>query len=171
MLQHLDLFSPQYCLVTLDNKVENLFIDLRIKSVGLDRFFSKHRPSGPMLSISRFVGPSVRLFTFEEPFKHLSAPNSWSWMSNIFRDSKSLRKSNGKKWSQIWTFLFGICLKSPNSCFFWLILPTKQGGNHSSWWIWDRWSKGISLILAYFWTFLSFCVLDDFFCFSNNFGF
>ena len=35
-----------------------------------------------------------------------------SWMSNIFRDSESLGKSNGKKWSQIWTFLFENCLKS-----------------------------------------------------------
>ena len=34
-------------------------------------------------------------------------------MSNIFRDSKSLGKSNGKKWSNIWTFLFGSVLKLP----------------------------------------------------------
>ena len=34
-------------------------------------------------------------------------------MSNIFRDSESLGKSNGKKWSQVWTFLFENCLKSP----------------------------------------------------------
>ena len=43
----------------------------------------------------------------------LFAPTSQSRMSNIFRDSKSLGKSNGKKWSHIWTFLFGSCLKSP----------------------------------------------------------
>ena len=41
------------------------------------------------------------LFTFEVPFKRLFAPTSQSWMSNIFRDSESLGKSNGKKWSQI----------------------------------------------------------------------
>ena len=35
-------------------------------------------------------------------------------MSNIFIDSESLGKSNGKKWSQIGTFLFGSDLKSPN---------------------------------------------------------
>ena len=35
-------------------------------------------------------------------------------MSNIFRDSESLGKSNGKKWSNIWTFLFGSGLKSPS---------------------------------------------------------
>ena len=34
-------------------------------------------------------------------------------MSNIFRDSESLGKSNGEKWSHIWTFLFGSVLKSP----------------------------------------------------------
>ena len=83
--------------------------------------FSKHRPSGPMLSISRNVRPSVRVcvcpsvcvFTFEVPFNGLFAPSSRSQMSNIFRDSESLGKSNVKKWSQIWTFLFKNCLKSP----------------------------------------------------------
>ena len=74
-----------------------------------------------MLSISRFVRPSVCtsvctsvcLFTFEVPFNGLFAPTSRSRMSNIFTDSESLGKSNGKKWSQIWTFLFENCLKSP----------------------------------------------------------
>ena len=79
--------------------------------------FSKHRPSGPMLSISRFVRLcvclSVCLFTFEVPFKRLFAPTSRSRTSNIFRDSESLGKSNGKKWSQMWTFLFENCLKLP----------------------------------------------------------
>ena len=92
--------------------------------------FSKHRPSGPMLSISWNVHISVCLsvclfvcvFTFEVPFNGLFAPTSRSWMSNIFRDSESLGKSNGKKWSHIWTFLFGSGLKSP------LILPYK------TWW-------------------------------------
>ena len=69
-----------------------------------------------MLSISQFVRVSVhvpvRLFTFEVPFKRLFAPTSRKRMSNIFRDSESLGKSNGKKWSHIWTFLFENCLKS-----------------------------------------------------------
>ena len=38
-------------------------------------------------------------------------PPSRSRMSNIFRDSESLGKSSGKKWSQIGTFLFGSDLK------------------------------------------------------------
>jgi hypothetical protein len=78
---------------------------------GVNETFSNHRPSGPMLSISWFVRLcvclSVRLFIFEVPFNCLFAPTSWSRMSKIFRDSESLGKSNGKKWSNIWTFLFG----------------------------------------------------------------
>jgi hypothetical protein len=83
--------------------------------------FSKHWPSGPMLSISQNVRLcvclsvclSVCLFTFQVLFNGLFAPTSQSRMSNIFRDSKTLGKSKGKKWSQIWTFLFENCLKSP----------------------------------------------------------
>ena len=59
-----------------------------------------------MLSISQYVRLSVRvfvrlsvclsvrLFTFDVPFKRLFAPTSQSRMSNIFRDSESLEKSN-----------------------------------------------------------------------------
>ena len=52
-------------------------------------------------SVCLFVCLSVCLFTFEVPFKRLFAPTSRSRMSKIFRDSESLGKSNGKKWSQI----------------------------------------------------------------------
>ena len=52
-------------------------------------------------------------FAFEVPINGLFAPIFKSWMSNIFRDSESLGKSNGKKWSNIWLFLFGSSLKSP----------------------------------------------------------
>ena len=44
---------------------------------------------------------SVCLFTFEVPFKRLFAPTSRNQISKIFRDSESLGKTNGKKWSQI----------------------------------------------------------------------
>ena len=75
--------------------------------------FSKHRLSWPMPSMSQNVRlcvrvsacSSVRLFTFEVPFKRLFAPTSRSWISTIFRDSESSNKSIGMKWSQIWTFL------------------------------------------------------------------
>ena len=107
-----------------------LFCPIQIKPLSLEIYFSKHRPSGPMLSISRFVRlsvcpsvrPSVCLFTFEVPFNGLFAPTSRSRMSNIFWDSESLGKSSGKKWSQIWTFLFENCLKSPRKKSFFLSL-------------------------------------------------
>ena len=67
--------------------------------------FSKHRPSGPMLSISRFVCLFVCLFTFEVPFKRLFAPTSRNRMSKFCWDSESLGKSNEKKWSHIWKLL------------------------------------------------------------------
>ena len=46
-------------------------------------------------------------------FEAYLAPTSWSQMSKILRDSESLGKSAGKKWSQNWTLLLGISLKSP----------------------------------------------------------
>ena len=52
-------------------------------------------------------------------------------MSNIFRDSESLGKSNGEKWSNIWTFLFGSGLKSPRKkkvFFCWLCLGLPSYG-------------------------------------------
>ena len=58
-------------------------------------------------------------------FNGLFAPTSRSRMSNIFRDSEFLGKSNRKKWSNLWTFLFGSGLKSPRKkkVFFLPILP------------------------------------------------
>ena len=52
-------------------------------------------------------------FTFEVPFNGLFAPTSRSRMSNIFRDTESLGKSNGKKWSQIWKLWLIKGVKSP----------------------------------------------------------
>ena len=74
--------------------------------------------------------PSVYVFTFEVLLKRLFVPTSQSQMSNIFRDSESLRKSNGKKWSQIRTFVFGSGLKLPRkkSLFFCGFCLTKHGG-------------------------------------------
>ena len=189
--------------------------------------FQSIGPLGRCLSISLHVRlcvcPSVCLFvcpfTFEVLFNGIFAPTSWSRMSNIFRDSESLGKSNEKKWSNIWTFLFGSGLKWPHKksffsadfalqnmvkitlpdgfetsgqrayckfwhisrCFwvfaFWIIFPFFKRigvlgilgppGNHASRWIRDFWSKGILQILAYFSTFLSFCLLDDFFNFQK----
>ena len=63
-------------------------------------------------SICPSVRLSVCLFTFKVPLNGLFAPTSRSRMSNIFTDSESLGKSNGKMWSQIWTFLFENCRQS-----------------------------------------------------------
>ena len=51
---------------------------------------------------------SSHLFTpFKGPFAHTSRCQ----MSKIFRYLESLGKSNGKKWSQIWTFFLKNCVK------------------------------------------------------------
>ena len=65
--------------------------------------FSKHRPSGPRLSISQNVHMSVclcvcSLFRYRLTFFLPQLPKVGC---NILRDSESLGKSNGKKWSQI----------------------------------------------------------------------
>ena len=73
------------------------------------------------MSVCLSVRLSVCLFTFEVPFNGLFAPTSQRRMSNIFRDSESLGKSNGKKWSQIGTFLFENCLKSLRKKSFFLL--------------------------------------------------
>ena len=114
--------------------VREFFLEGVQKTFVLGGPFSKHQPSGPMLSISRNVRlcvcPSdclfVCLFTFEVPFNGLFAPTSQNRMSNIFRDLESLGKSYGKKWSNIWTFWFGSGAKK--KFFLLLILPYK------TWW-------------------------------------
>ena len=74
-----------------------------------DAFYKSKCPSAcPCVRVS------VRLITFEVAFKRIFAPTSRSRMSNMFRHSESLGKSNGKKWSQIGAFLFGSGLKQPN---------------------------------------------------------
>ena len=95
--------------------------------------FSSNRPTGPIRSSSRYVrmsvcvvsvpfpcdffrGLSLALRSHDQiPASHWSTPSppptSRSRISKIFRDSEYLGKSNGKKWSQIWTFLFENCRK------------------------------------------------------------
>ena len=134
--------------------------------------FSKHWPSGPMpkcpsvcLSVRLSVCLSVcslvryRSTVFLPPLPEVGCP--------IFLEIRNpWGKSNGKKWSQIWTFLFESCLKLPRKkkVFFCWFCLTKHGGNFASQWIRDLWSKGLLLILTY----LAFCVLDDFFHFQKN---
>jgi hypothetical protein len=74
----------------------NIFLENCLKSTRNKKvFFFSH--------FFHFWGTVLRTF----------APTSRSRMFNIFRDSESLGKSIWKKWSQIWTFLFENCLKSP----------------------------------------------------------
>ena len=96
---------------------ECLELIFKASALWADAFYKSKCPS-----VCVFVCPSVCLFTFEVPFNDLFAPTSQSQMSNIFRDSEFVGKSNGKKWSNIWTFLFGSGLKSPRKkrffCWF-----------------------------------------------------
>ena len=85
-----------------------IIIIFKASALWADAFYKSKCPS-----VCVFVCPSVCLFTFEVPFNGLFAPTSQSWMSNIFKDFEFLGKSNGNKWSNIWTFLFGNGLKSP----------------------------------------------------------
>ena len=50
----------------------------------------------------------LTFFTFEVPFNGLFSPTYRSWMSNIFRDSESLGKSNGKNGLKFEHFCFKV---------------------------------------------------------------
>ena len=67
---------------------------------------------------AQFFFFSRTFFTFEVPFNGLFAPTSQSRMSNIFIDLEFLGENNGKKWSNIWRYLFESGLKSPRKFFF-----------------------------------------------------
>ena len=109
------------------------------------------------LSVCLFVRLSV-CSLLEVPFKGLFAPTSRSRMSNIFRDSESLGKSNGKKWSHIQTFLFGSGLKSPRKkkFFFADFAGLFQWGGYITTWggyieIWGGYI-GMMRVLGYSWS-------------------
>ena len=89
------------------------YIFFKASALWADAFYKLICPS-VCPSVCRSVCPSVCAFTFEVPFKRLFTPTSQNQMSNIFRVLESFGKSNGKKWSQISTFLFWNGLKSPN---------------------------------------------------------
>ena len=83
------------------------FILFKASALWADAFYKSKCPS-VYVSVRVSVCVSVRLFTFEVPFKRLFAPTSQSRMSKLFRDSESLGKSNGNKlnifvwkWSKI----------------------------------------------------------------------
>ena len=89
-----------YLFCKVEGRVQIIF---KASALWADAFYKSKCPSVcPSVRLS--VRLSVCLFTFEVPFKRLFAPTSRSRMSNSFRDSEFLGKSNGKKWSNIWTF-------------------------------------------------------------------
>ena len=90
--------------MTLTCHIGNNIVVFKASALWANAFYKSKCPS---------VCVSVCPFTFEVPLNGLFAPTSRSRMSNMFRDSESLGKSNGKKWSQIGTLLFENCLKSP----------------------------------------------------------
>ena len=75
----------------------------KAEALWADAFYYSKCPS-VCLSVCSLL--RYRLKVFLPPIPEVRCPI-------IFRDSKSLGKSNGKKWSQIGTFLFESCLKSP----------------------------------------------------------
>ena len=95
------------------SKTHSPSVLFKASALWADAFYKSICPS-----VCPCVCLSVCLFTFEVPFKRLFVPTPQSRMSNIFRDSESLGKSNGKRWSQIWKFLFEDCLKSPRKKVF-----------------------------------------------------
>ena len=83
--------------------------------------FSKHRPSGPILSISRNVLMCVCKSHFLTLFNGPFAPTSRSPMSKLLEFSESWGKNNWKKWCKIWKLLLLKGVKSvrqKNSFFF-----------------------------------------------------
>ena len=155
----LDVLHPRYSFkVPLNVKICSLSSRLftKFKSsyvIHCQIPFSSNWPLGRFdLVVTMSVSVSVCVFVpfhvvyFEAYF----TPTSQSQMSKSFRDSGSLRKSTGKKWSQNWTFLLGSGLKSPckKKFVFLLILPYK------TWWkqrfLMDKRPlvEGISLILT-----------------------
>ena len=110
---------------------------------------------------------SVRLFTFEVQFKRLFAPLPKVECPIFLEIRNPWGKSNGKKWSQIWTFLFGSGLnRQKKSSYFCLILPYKT-----------RWKPRFLMVkggIANFGIFLDvleFLRFGLFFPFFKQFGF
>ena len=123
--------------------------------------FSTFQSIGPLLVCSLF---RYRLNIFLPQLLKVGCPifleiwNPWGKWKEVVSDLNICVW----KWSKI---------GAKRKLVFWLFCLTKHVGNHTSQWIRDLWSKGISLILAYLQRFLSFCVLNDIFRFSKKSGF
>ena len=75
-------FNTSQDLLRLSSNLANL-IFFKASALWADAFYKS-------------ICPYVCVFTFEVPFNSLFAPTSRSRMSNIFRDSEFLGKSNGR---------------------------------------------------------------------------
>ena len=102
-----------YGSVSSEQELAMSYVIFKASALWADAFYKSKCPSA-----CPSVRPSVRVF------KRLFAPTSQSRMSYISRDSESLGKRNGKKWSQIG---LEVVLKHPTKklFFFWVILPYK----------------------------------------------
>ena len=135
-------------------KVKNLFRKQIWNKNAHISIFSKHRPSGPMLSIRWNVRLSVclsvcvcsllryHLNVFLPPLPEVGCP--------IFLE---IRNHWGKVMERSGLIFEHFCLKivkkRRTKFFFCWFCLTKHGGNDASRLIRDLWSKGVSLILAY----------------------
>ena len=119
---------------TILNQIVNKFNPSSrcIKKVTFNFTFSKHRPSGPMLSISRNVRLCVRLsvclsvcpFTFEVLFNGLFAPTSQSQIFLEIQDPWGKVERSGLTFEHFWLEVVKNCAQF----FFLLLLPYK------TWW-------------------------------------
>ena len=84
--------------------------------------FSKHRPSGPILSISQNVLMCVCTSHFLTLFNGPFAPTSRSQMSKLLEFSESWGKNNEKKWCQNRKLLLlkGVKLVRQKKVFFYV---------------------------------------------------
>ena len=90
---------------------------------------------------------SVRVFTFEVPF----LPPLLKVRSPIFLEIRNpWGEVMARSGIRLENFSLEVVFNRQKKFFFGWFGLRKQGGNHASQWIRDLWSKGLSLILAYF---------------------
>ena len=101
------------------------------------------------ISVCLSVCPSVcsllryRLNLFLIPLREFGCPIIFEILNPLGK----VMKRNGLRFEH---FSLEVVYNHKKTLYFWLLLPTKQDGNHASRWIRPLWSKGISLILAYY---------------------
>ena len=101
------------------------------------------------MSVCLCVCMCVNLFTFEVPFKRIFAPLSEVGCPIFLEIQNPLGKIMERSGLRFEHFSLEIFLNTPQKILAEFALQ-KLGGNHASQWIRDLWSKGVSLMLAYF---------------------